>query len=130
MRNNNDLYCLFIVSPCDGKQRIVDLTRVLSEEVKEHRIELDKIDFNLVDSFMNSTEYQTIKYPHPEFVIKLDNSLVMQGYSPWHLRYAEICQTYKLKGFNFSTFFGYFNHVFKNKSKIRKITKLYYFLPL
>jgi len=106
VNEKNDIknYYVFILSPSDGKQRLVDLSKYAIEEVKEHRMEVEQIDLNLVSSILSITENKNIKYSHPDYVVKYDSSLVMRGYSPWHLRYSEIYHTHKLNEYNFTDF--------------------------
>lgn len=108
---DND-YFIGIYSSEDGRSAIIELTRLLSNCVKNRLLSPTQINATLLHQLLtmacNADEADKIKgifgeppidqlqkstiqfWPSPDFVLKMDGTNVMGGFLPWHLRYSEI----------------------------------------
>jgi len=70
----------------DGKPHFVEAAKEIAQKVKNGEIELDKIDVNLVESYINVFA----DFPEPNLAIVTSRTKKYFGFPPWFFRLTEI----------------------------------------
>ena len=73
-----------LLSSRDGKETIVDLTKIMSELCASDELKLSDISMNLVD-----TELTQLVGNEPDLLLYFGPTLDLQGFPPWHIRLTE-----------------------------------------
>ncbi|KAI0391800.1 Undecaprenyl diphosphate synthase [Xylariaceae sp. FL0594] len=76
---------IILVSEDDGREAMVDLTRVLTEMVQRDKISAKDISMDVIDN-----ELSEAVIPEPDLLISFEPYVNLQGYPPWPIRLTEI----------------------------------------
>lgn len=76
---------LILVSEDDGREAMVDLTRVLTEMVQKDKITAEDITMDVIDN-----ELSEAVMTEPDLLISFEPYVDLQGYPPWAIRLTEI----------------------------------------
>ncbi|KAI0194539.1 Undecaprenyl diphosphate synthase [Astrocystis sublimbata] len=76
---------LILVSEDDGREAMVDLTRVLTEMVQKEKIAADDITADVIDNELSEAVMR-----EPDLLISFEPYVDLQGYPPWVIRLTEI----------------------------------------
>ncbi|KAI0019568.1 Decaprenyl diphosphate synthase-like protein [Xylariomycetidae sp. FL0641] len=85
--SNQDLQALelILISEEDGREAMVDLTKVLAGMVQKQKISVDDITMDVVDN-----ELSEAVMPEPDLLISFEPYVDLQGFPPWPIRLTEI----------------------------------------
>ncbi|KAJ2985744.1 hypothetical protein NUW58_g5367 [Xylaria curta] len=76
---------LILVSEDDGREAMVDLTRVLTEMVQKDKITAQDITMDVIDNELSEAVMR-----EPDLLISFEPYVDLQGYPPWAIRLTEI----------------------------------------
>ncbi|TGJ85899.1 hypothetical protein E0Z10_g2849 [Xylaria hypoxylon] len=76
---------LILISEDDGREAMVDLTRVLTEMVQKDKITAEDITMDVLDN-----ELSEAVMSEPDLLISFEPYVDLQGYPPWAIRLTEI----------------------------------------
>jgi len=76
---------VILVSGDDGREAMVDLTRVLTEMVQKDKISAKDITMDVIDN-----ELSEAVISEPDLLISFEPYVDLQGYPPWPIRLTEI----------------------------------------
>ncbi|KAI0911798.1 Undecaprenyl diphosphate synthase [Ustulina deusta] len=76
---------LILISEDDGREAMVDLTRVLTEMVQKDKITAKEITMDVIDN-----ELSEAVMSEPDLLISFEPYVDLQGYPPWAIRLTEI----------------------------------------
>ncbi|GAP83464.2 putative di- -cis-decaprenylcistransferase [Rosellinia necatrix] len=76
---------LILVSEDDGREAMVDLTRVLTEMVQKEKIAAKDITMDVIDNELSEAVMR-----EPDLLISFEPYVDLQGYPPWAIRLTEI----------------------------------------
>ncbi|KAI8632349.1 Undecaprenyl diphosphate synthase [Xylariaceae sp. FL1651] len=76
---------IILISEDDGREAIVDLTRVLADMVQKDKITAEDITMDVIDN-----ELGEAVMPEPDLLISFEPYVDLQGYPPWAIRLTEI----------------------------------------
>lgn len=97
--NLNRAYNIYITSYEDGKPQIVEAARRICRAVEDKRITSKEISYAVVESNIRaypvtststSGTTTTAAIPDPDFILNFDESGMLCGFMPWHIRLTEI----------------------------------------
>jgi len=91
-----------ITSAEDGRDCIVSGIRKIMESVQKGHMEPRDISYQFMDRVFTAEDTRT--WPPPDFILRFGDSLVWNGFLPWHIRYSEILFVGDLKNIQFETF--------------------------
>ncbi|ODV93830.1 hypothetical protein PACTADRAFT_51580 [Pachysolen tannophilus NRRL Y-2460] len=74
-----------LLSVIDGRQTIVDLTKIMADMAKNDEIKVEDIKIGFVDD-----ELRELVGEEPDLLILFQPYIDLQGYPPWHIRLTEI----------------------------------------
>ncbi|KAI1489538.1 Decaprenyl diphosphate synthase-like protein [Biscogniauxia mediterranea] len=76
---------VILISEDDGREAMVDLTRVLAEMAQKDKISASDITLDVIDN-----ELTEAVMPEPNLLISFEPYVDLQGYPPWPIRLTEI----------------------------------------
>ncbi|KAI1333397.1 Undecaprenyl diphosphate synthase [Xylariaceae sp. FL0255] len=76
---------LILISEDDGREAMVDLTRVLASMVQKDKIAAGEVTMDVIDN-----ELKEAVMPEPDLLISFEPYVDLQGYPPWAIRLTEI----------------------------------------
>ncbi|OTB06615.1 hypothetical protein M426DRAFT_318673 [Hypoxylon sp. CI-4A] len=76
---------VILISEDDGREAMVDLTKVLVQMVQKEKIAADDITVDVLDN-----ELSEAVMPEPDLLISFEPYVDLQGYPPWPIRLTEI----------------------------------------
>ncbi|KAJ8123609.1 hypothetical protein ONZ43_g481 [Nemania bipapillata] len=76
---------LVLISEEDGREAMVDLTRVLTEMVQKNKISASDITMDVIDNELSEAVMK-----EPDLLISFEPYVDLQGYPPWAIRLTEI----------------------------------------
>ncbi|KAI1431462.1 Undecaprenyl diphosphate synthase [Xylaria sp. CBS 124048] len=76
---------LILISEDDGREAMVDLTRVLTEMVQTDKITAQEITMDVIDNELTEAVMR-----EPDLLISFEPYVDLQGYPPWVIRLTEI----------------------------------------
>jgi undecaprenyl pyrophosphate synthase len=76
---------LILIAEDDGREAMVDLTRVLTEMVQKDKITAEDITTDVIDNELSESVM-----PEPDLLISFEPYVDLQGYPPWAIRLTEI----------------------------------------
>ncbi len=74
-----------LISEEDGREAMVDLTRVLVQMVQKEKISANDITIDVLDNELSEAVMQ-----EPDLLISFEPYVDLQGYPPWPIRLTEI----------------------------------------
>ncbi|KAJ3560936.1 hypothetical protein NPX13_g9131 [Xylaria arbuscula] len=83
--HNRHGFELILISEDDGREAMVDLTRVLTEMVQKEKIAAKDITMDVIDN-----ELSEAVMSEPDLLISFEPYVNLQGYPPWAIRLTEI----------------------------------------
>ncbi|KAI8952121.1 Undecaprenyl diphosphate synthase [Xylaria longipes] len=90
---------IVLVSEEDGREAMVDLTRVLTEMVQKEKIAAEDITMDVIDN-----ELSEAVMGEPGLLISFEPYVDLQGYPPWAIRLTEIYCAPDNKGVGYQLF--------------------------
>jgi len=101
-------FSLYTTSYEDGKPQIVDVAKRIGKAVADKQIQAKDVDYQLVESNIKvfpSLSFPPASYvPDPDFMLNFDESGMVCGFMPWHLRLTEILHMGSLQDLTMSRF--------------------------
>lgn len=76
---------VILISEEDGREAMVDLTKVLVQMVQKEKISAQDITLDVLDN-----ELSEAVMPEPDLLISFEPYVDLQGYPPWPIRLTEI----------------------------------------
>ncbi|KAJ8129920.1 hypothetical protein O1611_g3710 [Lasiodiplodia mahajangana] len=76
---------LILISEDDGREAMVDLTRVLTDMVQRNKISAADITMDVIDNELSEAVMQ-----EPDLLVSFEPYVDLQGYPPWAIRLTEI----------------------------------------
>ncbi|KAI0102896.1 Undecaprenyl diphosphate synthase [Nemania sp. FL0031] len=76
---------LILISEDDGREAMVDLTRVLTDMVQKNKISAGDITMDVIDNELSEAVMR-----EPDLLISFEPYVDLQGYPPWAIRLTEI----------------------------------------
>ncbi|KAI1178748.1 Undecaprenyl diphosphate synthase [Nemania sp. FL0916] len=83
--HNREGLDLILVSEDDGREAMVDLTRVLTEMVQKEKIAAQDVTMDVIDNELSEAVMH-----EPDLLISFEPYVDLQGYPPWAVRLTEI----------------------------------------
>ncbi|KAI1818441.1 Undecaprenyl diphosphate synthase [Poronia punctata] len=90
---------IVLISAEDGREAMVDLTRVLAEMVQKDKISAKDITMDVIDN-----ELSEAVIPEPDLLISFEPYVDLQGYPPWPIRLTEIYCAQDNQGVGYQVF--------------------------
>ncbi|KAI1166877.1 Undecaprenyl diphosphate synthase [Nemania serpens] len=90
---------LILVSEDDGREAMVDLTRVLAEMVQKDKITANDITMDVIDNELSEAVMR-----EPDLLISFEPYVDLQGYPPWTIRLTEIYSAPDNQGVGYQLF--------------------------
>jgi len=84
-RNQDPIMGLMLLSTEDGRDAIVDLTRVLADMAQKDKLATADITADVIDN-----ELSEAVMAEPDLLISFEPYIDLQGYPPWQIRLTEI----------------------------------------
>ncbi|KAI2629043.1 Undecaprenyl diphosphate synthase [Xylaria nigripes] len=76
---------LILIAEDDGREAMVDLTRVLTEMVQADKIQAQDITMDVIDNELSEAVMR-----EPDLLVSFEPYVDLQGYPPWAIRLTEI----------------------------------------
>ncbi|KAI0877615.1 Undecaprenyl diphosphate synthase [Hypoxylon argillaceum] len=83
--HNESRFNLILISEDDGREAMVDLTRVLTDMVQKNKISAGDITADVIDNELSEAVMR-----EPDLLISFEPYVDLQGYPPWSIRLTEI----------------------------------------
>ncbi|KAI1190950.1 Undecaprenyl diphosphate synthase [Nemania serpens] len=90
---------LILISEDDGREAMVDLTRVLAEMVQKDKITTNDITMDVIDNELSEAVMR-----EPDLLVSFEPYVDLQGYPPWAIRLTEIYSAPDNQGVGYQLF--------------------------
>lgn len=90
---------VLLISAEDGREAMVDLTKVFAHMAQRDKISTTDITMDLIDN-----ELGEAVMPEPDLLLSFEPFVDLQGYPPWPIRLTEIFSSPDNQGVNYQVF--------------------------
>ncbi|EMR70569.1 hypothetical protein UCREL1_2392 [Eutypa lata UCREL1] len=90
---------VLLISAEDGREAMVDLTKVFAHMAQRDKISTADITIDLIDNELNEAVM-----PEPDLLLSFEPFVDLQGYPPWPIRLTEIFASPDNQGVNYQVF--------------------------
>jgi dehydrodolichyl diphosphate syntase complex subunit NUS1 len=96
--NETDLL-VNLISRSDGRARIVEMSKSLTEDVIQEKIKYEDVNIQELDRRLSSPQF-----PEPQLLILFSPRIDLDGFPPWHIHLTEIFHVHYNQRFSYSVF--------------------------